>query len=150
MQITKARNKKGLLEYSLADQPKSTSKQKSRLEKYEQIDLNAHCKIQFPNEYPMMWHTVNEGGTGGAKYGAELKKYGRKSGVPDWIVMVPIGNHHGLYVELKRSFTKDSKPKKEQIEFLVSAENLGYCCIVAYGFRAALIAINDYLTGELN
>ena len=64
--------------------------------------------------------------------------------------MIPIGKYHGLYVELKREFTKDGKPKKEQIEFLTNAENLGYCCIVAYGFRAALIAINDYLTDNID
>jgi hypothetical protein len=154
VEMIKSRNKKGLLEYYLADQPKSTSKQKSRLEKYEQLDLNFHCKAQFPDEYDAMFHVVNE--SGGAKSGAakkyqeDLKKRGRKSGVPDWHVMVPAHGYHGLYIELKREFKKDSSLPKPECEFLLMQQSRGYCCIVAYGFRAALIAIKDYLTDELN
>ena len=151
MQITKTRNKKGLLEYYLADQPKTTSKQKSRLEKYEQKDLNFHCKHQFPEHYDSCFHIINESGkSGSAQYGAELNARGRKSGVPDWFVMVPIGKHHGLIVELKREYKKDGRPTPAEISFMQRQESLGYKCIIAYGFRAALIAINDYLTDNID
>ena len=147
--ITKQLNKHGLLEYFNADQPKTTSKQKSRLEKYEQKDLNFHCRECFPEHYDSMFHVINESGrSGSAQYGAELNARGRKSGVPDWHVMVPSGDCHGLYIELKREFKKDGRPSKSEINFMLRQQSLGYKCVIAYGFRAAIEAIKDYLTNS--
>ena len=141
--IIKKRNNHGLMCYW--DDVANASKIKSRLEKCEQQDLNMFCAKRWPDLEKMMFHVVNEGGTGGGQYGADLKKYGRKKGVPDWLVMIPVGGKHGLYVELKRSRKQDSSISKESREFLLLAESLGYICVIAYGFRPALAAIEEYL-----
>ena len=134
-------NKHGITICRLADRPK-----KSRSENCEQVDLNSHCSVLFHEFYTSMWHTVNESGAkGSAHYGGELNKRGRKKGVADWIVSVPSNGYHGLFVELKRE-GKDASPiSKEQREFLLRQQELGYKCVVAYGSKAALKIITEYL-----
>jgi hypothetical protein len=92
-----------------------------------------------------MFHVVNEsGGKSSKQYGDMLNRQGRKKGVPDWHVMIPRNDYHGLYVELKQAST--GSLSKEQKDFLLHQQSLGYKCVVAYGFRAALEAIKDYLS----
>ena len=89
-------NRSGILCYW--DDELNASKKKSRLEKHEQKDLNAFCNKLWPELSKFMFHVVNEsGGKGSAQYGSELKQMGRKSGIPDWLVMVPMGGYHGLF-----------------------------------------------------
>lgn len=141
--MIKKPNRSGILEYYQDHQPKTRGL--SRKEKLEQIDLNSFCTKLWPVESKMMWHVVNESGAGGSKqYGAQLNKMGRKSGVPDWPVMLPSGGYHGLYVELKRAHKVDSSTSKEQKAFMIAAQDLGYKCVIAYGYQAAIEAIKDY------
>ena len=138
IEILTTTNRAGLTIY------KPATKQVDRKEKYEQMDLNNYCKKLWPDEYQSMWHTINEsGGSGSAQYGAMLNKMGRKKGVADWLVMIPKGEYHGLFIELKRCHS--GSISKEQKAFILRQESLGYRCVVAYGFRAALKAIEDYL-----
>jgi hypothetical protein len=147
--ILSARNKSGILTYW--DEQLNACKVKSPKENPEQVNLNSHCSSRWPDLSKMMWHVVNESGSSGdSRYGGELKKRGRKKGVPDWHVMVPSNGYHGLYIELKRSRKKDATPiSKDQREFLLLAESLGYQCIVAYGYKAALQAIEDYFDNNI-
>jgi hypothetical protein len=140
--IIKKRNKHNLLCYW--DDIANASKVKSRLEKCEQIDLNHFCAKLFPIQYEMMWHTVGEGKRD-AFYGAMLKRRGKKDGVPDWLVMIPVNGKPGLFLELKRSRKTDSSIPKGEREFLLNAEKWGYVCVIAYGYKPALQAIEDYL-----
>lgn len=145
--IIKKRNKSGILCYW--DDKANASKVKSRKEKNEQIDLNSACSIRYPEEYNMMFHVVNESGSGGsAQYGSELNKMGRKKGVPDWMVMIPAFDSCGLFVELKRTRKTDSSISKEQKDFLLCSENKGYVAIIAYGYLSALEAIEDYFKNK--
>ena len=138
IEIITTTNRAGLTIY------KPATKQVDRLEKFEQIDLNRHCAKLWPTEYLSMWHTINESGAGGsAQYGAMLNSMGRKKGVSDWLVMIPRGEYHGLFIELKRCHT--GTISKEQNAFILHQESLCYRCVVAHGFRAALKAIEDYL-----
>ncbi len=144
MSIQKQRNKSGLLCYW--DESLNARKVKSPLEKMEQINLNSFCIKLWPVESKMMWHTINESGsTGSQQFGAMLNQMGRKKGVPDWLVMIPVKGYHGLYVELKRSRKQDSSISKESKEFGITAEGYGYKVVYAYGYLAALQAIKDYL-----
>ena len=139
--------KDGITEY--IDSEANKSKVKSRHEDLEQKDLNNFCKKMFPEHYGSMFHVVNEsGGKGSAFYGSKLNEMGRKSGVPDWPVMVPSGGYHGLFLELKCARRRDSSVSKEQVEFMQRQQSLGYKCVIAFGFRCALKAIKDYLTGD--
>ena len=135
-------NRAGILCY------KPVENQVNRYECYEQIDLNTHCAKTWPIEYEFMWHTINEsGGQSSKQYGEQLNRQGRKKGVADWCVMIPIGKYHGMYLELKRCHS--GSITKEQKAFIKRQSELGYFCCVAYGFRAALKAIDDYLTGKV-
>lgn len=141
--MIKRRTRAGLLEYVKEKQPAQCP-----VEAVEQKQLNAFCAVRVPKHYDSMWHTVNEsGGSGDARYGGNLKSMGRKSGVADWVVAVPTEHHHGLFIELKRQNKKCGGPKKDQRDFLLRQEGLGYACAVAYGYEAALEVIADYLSG---
>lgn len=144
--IIKKRNKSGILCYW--DDIQNASKIKSRKEKLEQIDLNSACKLKYPIEYTMMWHTVNEGKRE-SFYGAMLAKRGKKPGVPDWIVLITNNSYSSLLIELKRSRKSDSTIPKDEREFILNTENFDTCCIVAYGYKAALQAIDDYFTNNV-
>ena len=147
--IISKRNRSGILCYW--DDVLNASKVKSPKETLEQKQLNSHCNIIYPDLSHMMFHVINEsGGSGSAQYGAMLNMMGRKKGVPDWLVMVPANGKHGLYVELKRSRKQDSSISKESKAFLLQAESLGYTCIVAYGYVAALKSISDYFDNSID
>jgi len=136
MKVIIAKNRAGITIYKPAD------KQVNRLEKYEQQDLNSHCALLWPAEYESMFHVVNEGKASG-NYNSILNRQGRKKGVSDWHVMIPTNDYPGLYIELKRCHY--GSLLKEQKAFLLRQQSLGYKCVVAHGFRAALEAIKDYL-----
>lgn len=139
MKVTISKNRAGITCYKPAE------KQVNRHEKYEQQDLNSHCALLWPVEYESMFHVVNEsGGKSSKQYGDMLNRQGRKKGVPDWFVMIPRGKYHGLIVELKCCHS--GSISAEQRKFILNQESLGYKCVVAYGFRAALEAIKDYLS----
>lgn len=153
MQITKSRTKKGLLELSSSKTNKhgllvykpDVKPKTGRKETLEQKDLNSHCKVFWPEYYDVMFHPVQESGSGGSKiYGSHLNSLGRKKGVPDWFVMVPSGKFYGLILELKKC--NSGSVSKEQTLFMVKLEEMGYRCVIAFGFAAALKAIDDYLT----
>ena len=136
MKVIISKNRAGITTYKpAANQPK-------RLESLEQQDLNSHCALLWPDEYQSMFHVVNEV-KASKHYGGILNRRGRKKGVPDWHVAIPTNDYHGLYVELKQSHA--GSLKAEQKTFLLQQQSLGYKCVVAYGFRAALEAIKDYL-----
>lgn len=141
MTIIKTTNKAGFIVYRPEKLPCS---KKCRSEKLEQIDLNSFCLKMWPVESESMFHIINEsGGSGSSYYGEELNKQGRKKGVPDWPVMVPRGGYHGLFVEIKRE--NGGSISKEQKAFFTRHLALGYQCIFAYGYKAALVAIKEYL-----
>ena len=136
MKITISKNRAGIITYKPAE------KQPKRLEALEQQDLNSHCELLWPEEYESMFHVINEI-RANKHFGDLLNRRGRKKGIPDWHVAIPVGAYHGLYVELKQAHA--GTLKAEQKAFLIRQQELGYKCVVAYGFRAALEAIKDYL-----
>lgn len=136
MKVTIAKNRDGIITY------KSAEKQPKRDEALEQQDLNSHCALLWPVEYESMFHVINEI-RANKHFGDLLNRRGRKKGIPDWHVAIPVGVYHGLYVELKQAHA--GTLKAEQKAFLINQQSLGYKCVVAYGFRAALEAIKDYL-----
>ena len=116
----------------------------------EQVILANFCRNYFPEEYKNMFHPVNEsGGKGSVRYGKKLKDKGRKSGVSDWICLVPNDKYHGLIIELKRTNGVDSDLDSNQILFLKNTSDKGYYSCVCFGADAAIYAIDKYLRNEL-
>jgi hypothetical protein len=71
---------------------------------------------------------------------------GLKSGVPDICLPVPIGQYHGLYIELKRN-DKKARVSEEQAGWLNSLTEMGYRAVVCYGADEAMNKIKEYLKG---
>ena len=141
MSIIKTTNRAGFIVYRPAKLP---DPKKCRDEKFEQVDLNSFCLKIWPVESASMFHVINESeGKSSGFYGAELNRQGRKKGVPDWPVMIPNKQFHGLFVELKKE--SGGSISKEQKAFFTRHLALGYQCVFAYGYKAALVAITEYL-----
>ena len=76
---------------------------------------------------------------------ARMKAEGLKAGFPDMVLFVPVGEWHGLAIELKYG---KNKPTKAQLEWLAALEMQGYKAIWCYGFMDAVTTIEDYLGAD--
>jgi hypothetical protein len=74
---------------------------------------------------------------------ARMKKLGFKAGVSDYLLAVPSGNLHGLWIEMKRTVFAVTSP--EQIAFQKRMSALGYACVTPKGWEKARAAIREYL-----
>ncbi len=76
-----------------------------------------------------------------------MKAEGLRAGVPDIFAAIPVGEKHGLFLEMKRVKPKGrlTPNQKEWLERLSAA---GYCCAVAFGCDHAITLLNEYLKGN--
>lgn len=72
----------------------------------------------------------------------KAKRSGAIRGIPDVFIPIPIGRHHGLYIEMK---TKGGKVSPEQNEFLEYAAEVGYMAAVCFSSKEAIELIEKYL-----
>jgi len=79
-------------------------------------------------------------------------------GIPDLIIPEPIGNYHGLFIEMKRTdeviFNKDGSLRKdehlsEQNKIIESLKLKGYYASFACGKTEAITIIRKYLANKL-
>lgn len=77
--------------------------------------------------------------------GARLKRMGVRSGVSDLFLPAPIGNYHGLWVEMK---APGGKATQNQMQFIADMRESGYAATVCIGYESAIRAIKDYLEGR--
>lgn len=92
-----------------------------------------------------MLHAIPSGDWRGFAVGKKLKAEGVKPGVPDLCLPVPVGDYHGLYLELKR---KGGTPSPDQWRFMLDLFSLGYRVHVTNHLGVALEIIEDYLNGK--
>jgi len=90
-----------------------------------------------------MLYAIPNGGDRHPAVGAALKAEGVKAGVPDVHLPVPVGRHHGLYIELKR--TVGGRVEQAQAEWIEDLQAQGYRVEVCRGCDAAVAAITEYL-----
>lgn len=141
--IIKKHNRAGILCYW----DDSVQNITSRKEKFEQIDLVSHSKIR-PEVQDLGFHPVNESMCD-VKHRSNLKKYGLKAGVSDWIILFPVDYHPYMILELKRANKKEAASiSPEQKDFLLNAGRVGAFSVCAYGYLAALEAIDDYFSNK--
>lgn len=76
--------------------------------------------------------------------GMILKRMGVKAGTSDIFLAIPMGNYHGLWIEMK---VKPNKPTKSQERFLDEMRSKGYAGMICYGADEARQAIDKYLMG---
>ena len=91
-----------------------------------------------------MYHVPN-GGSRNATEAARLKAQGVKAGVPDICLPVPMGQYHGLYIELKAG---KNRPTERQLAWMRALSSLGYAVRVCYGWQDAAQTILSYYGGR--
>ena len=99
----------------------------------------------FRLQYPLMAKCLFAIPNGGVRHigtALKLKSEGVTAGVSDLFLMIPSGQKHGLFLEMKQ---KDGKLQQNQTEFLNLAESMGYGAEVAYGFEDGVEKIKKYL-----
>ena len=90
---------------------------------------------------------IPNGGARDAVTGAILKREGVKPGVPDIFLPMPVGNFHGLFIELK---TAKGRPSLQQREWLRNLSNQGYAVVLCRGLHEAIDTISRYVAGQLS
>lgn len=77
--------------------------------------------------------------------GKKMKDMGYLPGTPDIMIFHPVGEWHGLFIELKRP---SGKAEPHQLVVLQSLSNVGYKVFICYGYNEATRVIQKYLTGQ--
>lgn len=79
----------------------------------------------------------------------KLKLEGVRAGVSDYMLALPRGGKHGLFLELKKGGVGvvPGKPTKEQIAFGAMVQDQGYAFVIAHGTLEAEDIIEKYLSG---
>lgn len=100
------------------------------------------------NKYPalkLLYHVPNERKCS-PQEGARLKRMGVKAGVPDLVLPVSVGEHHGLYIEMKAPNGRVFETQKWWLKELTAQ---GYLAAVCYGWKQATDCLAMYLEGEI-
>ena len=108
---------------------------------YPELDL----LYAIPNGAKLPWRK-NPSGQRYSPEAKRLKAEGLKSGVPDICLPVPVGQYHGLYIELKHD---NNKPSQEQLGWISALKKHGYYAEVVWGWETATLLIKRYLEGRL-
>lgn len=75
---------------------------------------------------------------------------GLRRGVPDVCLPVASGDHHGLFIEMKRRDGVPSDVSSDQSWWLAALSEQGYKAAVAFGWEKAASTITAYLYGPLS
>ena len=86
---------------------------------------------------------VPNGGKRDPKEAKRLVDEGVLSGVSDLMVAEPVGEYHGLFLEMKRA--KGGTVSDKQELFMSRANQRGYKCVVAHGAEEALHLFQEYM-----
>ena len=107
----------------------------------EQATLVQWFKMAHPD---LRVFAIPNGGKRGKLEAMRLRLEGVSPGVPDLMLPTPRGQHHGLFVEMKR--TKGGSVSKEQKDWIAYLQAQGYQAIVCRGFEEAKREIECYLS----
>jgi len=92
-------------------------------------------------------------------YAVKCKRLGNRKGWPDIFLAEPVGNYHGLFLEMKqvgvKCYKKDGSVVAvdriiEQHNVLETLRSKGYVAMFCEGFDQAVTVTEDYLSGLLS
>jgi len=115
-------------------------------EHQEQVALVTWFRLQYKqNKYCLF--AIPNGGSRHIVTAVKLKAEGVLAGVSDLFLMIPKGEYHGMFIEMK---AKGGKLSESQKEFMEAASSMNYKAVVCYGFDEAKEAITKYLQDSKN
>lgn len=113
----------------------------------EQAAVFQHAALQARTDarWGMLFAIPNGKAASSIREAVNAKRTGLKRGVPDMFLPVPVDNHAGLFLELKRGGGGPSDLSPEQRDWLQRLQEQGYQTAVAYGWKEAVAEISEYL-----
>lgn len=124
-----------------------------------EAELQKQVAIYIRMQYPdVIFHSDFGSGVKLTPWQARMQKIqnGGRRAWPDMMIAEPIGNYHGLFIELKREGARLKKQNGEWASSHIAEQNImlnelsnkGYKAEFAIGFEQALDLIDDYLGGK--
>ena len=116
----------------------------------EQVTVIQHCayiKLLDGKVGDYIYAIENEGRKS-PQAGKRAKKMGKKAGVSDLHLPVPIGNYCGLWIEMKK-VDKKAKASPAQKEWIQKMLKVGHYACVCHGHKEAIEIIKLYIAGDL-
>lgn len=124
-----------------------------------EAELQKQVAIYLRMQYPdVIFHSDFGSGVKLSPWQARMQKMqnGGRRAWPDMMIAEPIGNYHGLFIELKRDGARLKKQNGEWASSHIAEQNImlnelsnkGYKAEFAIGFEQALDLIDDYLGGK--
>ena len=110
-------------------------------EHQEQVMLITWFRMQY-KQYKYHLFSIPNGGSRHIVTATNLKAEGVLAGVSDLFLMIPKGEYHGMFIEMK---AKTGSVSDKQKEFMAAASSMNYLAVVCYGFDEAKNAITKYL-----
>jgi VRR-NUC domain len=92
-----------------------------------------------------MLFAIPNGGHRHPAVAGKLKAEGVRAGIPDMMLAVPRGRHHGLFIEHKAGTRKPGPIQNDRMQELMEQ---GYAVAVSYGCDKTVDIISNYLRGE--
>ena len=121
------------------------AEQKALIQWADMTVMPAHWRSRGYDKIGDYLFAIPNGGARGKTEAARLKGLGVRAGVSDLMFAFPIGNFHGLFIEMKAQKPHDSPVSMHQRVFLERQGELGYQVVVCCGFAAAQGDILDYM-----
>ena len=122
-------------------------KKKVLTEHSEQSKTVALFSTFYPKE-ALHLAAVPNGGYRNALEAIHLKREGVKAGMPDLLLLLPIGKYHGMALEMKK--TANGVVSKAQKDMLNRLAIAGYYTAVAYGHKEAYQLLVDYVESRID
>ena len=100
--------------------------------------------IQWCRQFPwgqFLFHVPNET-TGGPSWVVRNRQMGCKKGVPDLMLPVPMGDYHGLFIEMKKP---GGLPSDSQRRWNAALNGLGYLAVYCHGWEEAKNVLLRYM-----
>lgn len=112
-------------------------------ESLEQQAFITWFEYHFPKLKHLLFHIPN-GGYRNKFEASRLKKEGVRAGIPDLFFALPVSAYHGLFIEMKSSTGRLTKP---QAFYFKELKNNGYIVECCHGWDKASKVIADYMAG---
>lgn len=115
-------------------------------EQDDQIHVISHFRRTYPGFHTMVCPIVSYGTSlQRARHWGTMNKMGYEKGTLDIFFAVPLGEFHGLFIEIKK--LKGSRTAGEQYQMVRDMIQQGYCAVVCHGHQEAIKYLDKYMTG---